>query len=353
VARPHCSRVLALACRCDLGFGIRDLTNAPGDRYRRVSVVLARVLALNLAVALAKIIFGYASGAISILSDGFHSLTDAASNVVGMVGIRAARQPPDADHPYGHRKYETVAAAAVNVFLILVIIEVLRNAFNHLTGRAPLHDIGTASFVVMLVTVAINLAVVAYESRAANRLASEVLLADAMQTRGDVWSSLTVIAALVGARMGVPILDPVAALVVAGFIAHAGYQIARATTGILSDRIVISDADLQRVVMSVPGVLGCHQIRTRGAADHVFLDLHVWLPPDMPLHDAHDLSHVVKDRLMGRYPQIADAVIHIEPPPPPDRGTIEGFDGSRPLSPADRDQPAASSEAGPRLPAKR
>src|SRR5262249_14506493 len=80
-------------------------------------------------------------------------------------------------------------------------------------------------------------------------------------------------------------------------------------------RIVISDSDLERVVMSVPGVVGCHQIRTRGAADHVFLDLHVWLPADMRLHDAHALSHVVKDRLMARYPQIADAVIHIEPPP--------------------------------------
>ena len=85
-----------------------------------------------------------------------------------------------------------------------------------------------------------------------------------MQTRGDVWTSLTVIAALVGARLGVPILDPLAAIVVAGFIGYAGYQIARATTGILSDRIVISDADLERVVMSVPGVLGCHHIRTRG-----------------------------------------------------------------------------------------
>jgi cation diffusion facilitator family transporter len=286
------------------------------DRYAAVSRVLLSVLVLNLLVAAAKIVFGYASGAISILSDGFHSLTDAASNVAGLVGVRAARQPPDQDHPYGHRKYETVAAAAVTVFLLLLVIEVIRNAFNTLTGRAEPHVITTASFVVMLVTVAVNLAVVAYESRAAERLGSEVLLADAMQTRGDVWSSLTVIGALVGARLGLPILDPLAALVVAGFIGYAGYQVARATTGILSDRIVISDADLERVVMSVPGILGCEKIRTRGSADHVFLDLHVWMPPDMRLHEAHDLSHVVKDRLMARYPQIADAVIHIEPPPP-------------------------------------
>jgi len=293
--------------------GARFLTE---DRYSAVARVLARVLVLNVAVAVAKIVFGYASGAISILSDGFHSLTDAASNVVGIVGVSAAGRPPDADHPYGHRKYETVAAAAVNAFLLLVIIEVLRNAFNHLTGRSAPPEITAVSFAVMIVTVVVNLSVVTYESRAAARLESEVLLADATQTRSDVWSSLTVIAALVGTRAGLPILDPLAALVVAGFIAYAGFQVARATTAILSDRIVIADADIEQVVRSVPGVVGCHQIRTRGAADHVFLDLHVWLPAEMQLTEAHRLSHVVKDKLMARYPQIADAVIHIEPPPP-------------------------------------
>jgi cation diffusion facilitator family transporter len=295
------------------------------------------VLALNLAVAVAKIAFGYASGAISILSDGFHSLTDGASNVVGLVGVHTARQPPDEEHPYGHRKFETVAAAAVTVFLLLVMVEVLRNAFNHLTGRTAPHEISTAAFIVMIVTVAVNLIVIAYESREATRLASEVLLADAMQTRGDVWSSVTVMFALAGARAGLPILDPLAALVVAGFIGHAGFQIARATTKILSDQVVMSEADLERVVMSVAGVVGCHQIRTRGSADHVFLDLHVWLPPEMRLSEAHRLSHVVKDRLMARYPQIADAVIHIEPPPPPEP--------SQPVSASQG--PGVRSQAGP------
>jgi cation diffusion facilitator family transporter len=272
-------------------------------------------MGMNLIVALAKIAFGYQSGAISILSDGFHSLTDTASNVVGLVGIAAARRPPDADHPYGHRKYETVAAASVTVFLVLVVVEVLRNAFNHLTGRASVPDITLASFAVMILTAALNVAVIAYESREANRLASEVLMADALQTRGDLWTSVTVIAALAGTRAGVPILDALAALVVAVFIGHAGYQVARTTTRILSDRIVISEEDIEEVVRSVPEVVGCHQIRTRGSSDHVFLDLHVWLPAHMPLTDAHALSHVVKDRLMIRYPQIVDAIIHIEPPP--------------------------------------
>jgi cation diffusion facilitator family transporter len=288
----------------------------PVDRHSAVSTVLVRVLFLNLAVALAKISYGYASGAISILSDGFHSLTDTASNVAGLIGVRAAGRPPDADHPYGHRKYETVAAASVALFLILVVIEVLRNAFNHLTGRSALPEITSSGFVVMIVTIAVNLIVIRYESSEAERLGSEVLMADAIQTRGDLWTSLTVIAALAGVRSGFALLDPIAALVVVGFISHAGYQIAMTSTRILSDRIVIAQSDLERVVMSVPGLLGCHQIRTRGTVDHVFLDLHIWLPGDMPLAEAHDLSHVVKNKLMARYPQIVDAIIHIEPPPP-------------------------------------
>jgi cation diffusion facilitator family transporter len=284
-------------------------------RYAAVARVLFRVLLLNLLVATAKIAFGYASGAISVLSDGFHSLTDAASNIVGLVGVRAAGRPPDQDHPYGHRKFETVAANIVIVFLTLIVVEVVRNAVNGFTGRTEAHDITASSFVVMIVTVGINLFVVAYESREAQRLGSEVLLADAMQTRGDVWTSVTVIAALIGARSGWRILDPLAALFVAGFIARSGYQVARATTMILSDRVVIAESDISDVVMSVRGVLGCHHIRTRGTTDHVFLDLHVWLPPTMALTEAHRISHVVKDRLITRFPQIADAVIHIEPPP--------------------------------------
>ena len=284
-------------------------------RYGAIARVLGRVLVLNLGVALAKIGFGYASGAVSVLSDGFHSLIDASSNVVGLIGIRAASQPPDADHPYGHRKFETVASGAFVGFTALVMLEVLRNAFNHLAGRAPAHEITMASFVVMIDTVAVNLIVIGYESREAKKLSSEMLAADAMQTRADVWSSLAVIAALAGTRLGWPILDPLGALVVAGFIGYGGWQIFHATTGILSDRVVMQDKDVEDVVMSVPGVLGCHHIRTRGSEDHVFLDLHVWLPAEMPLAEAHRISHVVKDRLMMRYPQIGDAIIHIEPPP--------------------------------------
>jgi cation diffusion facilitator family transporter len=167
----------------------------------------------------------------------------------------------------------------------------------------------------MIGTMLVNVIVTWYEHREGQRLSSEVLLADAMHTRSDVLTSLTVIAALAGSALGYPILDPIAALVVVLFIAYAGWEIAVSTSNVLGDRVVIAEDQLRRIVLGVPGVLGCHQIRTRGSADHVFLDLHIWMRRDMPLQEAHAKSHVVKDLLMQRFPQIADAVIHIEPPP--------------------------------------
>ena len=269
---------------------------------------------LNLLVAVAKIVLGHLTGAVSILSDGYHSLTDSASNVVALVGIAVARRPPDYNHPYGHRKYETIASLGILIFLIIVLVEVVTASVSRLRGGA-VPTVFPAGIGVMVATLIVNLAVVAYETREGRRLNSEVLLADAKHTRSDVLTSVTVLAALVGVGAGYPLLDPLAALLVAGFIGHACWEIAQNASRILSDEAVLAEADLRQAVLAVPAVIGCHQIRTRGSADHVFLDLHIWLDGDTPLSAAHATSHVVKDRLMARYPQIIDVVIHIEPSP--------------------------------------
>lgn len=265
-------------------------------------------------MAAAKIALGLASGAVSVLSDGFHSLTDTASNIVAIIGVRIAASPPDEDHPYGHRKFETMASVGILIFLLLVLREVLSAAWERYQGGdAP--TISWLTFVVMGATFSVNLAVVVYERRAGRRLHSEVLLADAHHTTSDLMTSATVIAALIGVQQGYAWLDPAAAMVVAAFIGYACWEIFQSTTGILADRIVIPEEEIRRVVSSVPEVIGSHHIRTRGSADFVFLDLHIWMRADMSLDQAHYLSHVVKDRLMERFPEIKDAIIHIEPPP--------------------------------------
>ena len=284
------------------------------DRYSAVVTVLNRVLILNVAVAFAKIGLGYHTGAVSILTDGFHSLTDSASNVVALVGVSAARKPPDENHPYGHRKYETMASIAIVVFLLLVLVQVMRAAFDRLMhGGTP--RVFPEGIALMATTLVVNVFVVIYEMRAGNRLNSEVLRADARHTRSDVMTTIAVLGALIGVWYGYPLLDPLAAFLVAGFIGHACWEIATDASRILSDEIVIAESDVRDVVNSVPEVLGCEKIRTRGSADYAFMDLHIWLDRQTPLQDAHHTSHVVKDKLIARFPQLKDVVIHIEPPP--------------------------------------
>jgi cation diffusion facilitator family transporter len=290
------------------------LTSPPdaASRSRAQMRVLRDVLLLNLGVAVSKIVFGAWSGAVSILSDGFHSLTDSASNVIAIVGVRAARQPADPSHPYGHRKFETLAAGAILIMLVVAMVQIVEASLSRLADASATR-VTALSFVVMIGTLMVNLFVVRYESRQARRLRSEVLLADSRHTWSDVLTSIAVIGALVGVWLGWPILDPLVALVVAGFIGRAGYDIARQTVDVLADRAVLDTVEVRRVVSTVPEVVGCHEIRSRGSIDHAFLDLHLWFRPDMRLDEAHRLSHEVKDRLLAAFPELQDVVIHLEP----------------------------------------
>jgi cation diffusion facilitator family transporter len=232
---------------------------------------------------------------------------------MGLVGLRASGKPPDEDHPYGHRKYETLTAAGIFVFLLFAVVEVSRAALSRLAGEAAPH-VTVFSFGVMIVTLGVNLIVVRYEGSAARELNSELLLADALHTRSDVFTSCAVLVSLAGVSLGFPMMDAAGGLVIAGFITRTGWEIARNTSRVLSDRVVLAEDAIREIVMSVPEVVGCHHIRSRGSLDYTFLDLHVWFAGDTTLYEAHRLSHVVKDRLMEKYPHIADAIIHIEPP---------------------------------------
>src|SRR4029078_1503712 len=143
------------------------------------------------------------------------------------------------------------------------------------TGAPP--RVFPAGIGLMAATLVGNLFVVQYEMREGKRLKSEVLRADAKHTRSDGLTTGAVLGALIGVSLGYPLLDPMAALLVAGFIGHACWSIAQEASRILADEIVLPEAQVRAVVQSVPEVLGCEKIRTRGSADYAFLDIHLWL----------------------------------------------------------------------------
>ena len=281
-------------------------------RDREIKKILWLVLALNLLVASAKLIYGHWTGAISMWADGLHSAFDGTSNIIGLIGMWAAAHPPDETHPYGHRKFESFAAFGISVLLFVACFQILQSSYLRL--RSPdLPQVTWISFMIMLITLSINLGVTRYERRRSIELKSEILHADSLHTLSDVYSSLSVLAGLVAIRMGFPIMDPMIALLIAGFIGRTGFKILLESSKVLSDASCVDPERIRTVVLKTPGVRSCHSIRTRGLENHVFVDCHIYVSGDMTAQKSHDLVHEIENRIKREIGEVADVVIHVEP----------------------------------------
>jgi len=285
----------------------------PKKHYSRVRWILIVILVLNWGVAIAKMVLGFATRCQSMTADGFHSLSDGASNIIGLIGIALSSKPVDEDHPYGHRKYETFFSLGIAALLFLVAISLTHEGINKI--RHPTNtEVNVLSFVVMIVTMAINYAVMKYEHSQGKKIRSDFLVADSMHTKADILTSLSVIIALIGIKLGFQIVDPIITLVIAVFIANAGIEIIRDASKVLCDTVAIIDiAKISGIVMAVKGVKECHKIRTRGRPDDIWIDLHVQVAPDMHIDNAHKVCYAVEEAIKNAIPEVSDVLVHIEP----------------------------------------
>ena len=288
-------------------------TPAESDRSTTVRAVLWWVLFANLAVAAAKLVYGLLSGALSLQADGLHSVLDSSSNVIGLVGMRIAATPPDEGHPYGHRKFETLAAMAIGILILGGLWEIGRGTVGALSGGRHEVTVGWPGFAVLAGTVVTNLVVSRVEGRYGRLLRSELLLADAGHTKSDTYATLAVLASFIPMRFGARWADPVGAAVVMVFIGRTAYLIIRGNVDVLTDAARLEPGAVRAAVLSIAGVAGAHKIRSRGPLDHIAVDLHIHIEPGLNVADAHDLTHKVKDAILARFAGVRDVVIHTEP----------------------------------------
>jgi len=289
------------------------MSTLTSTHYKKIQHVLILVLALNWAVAAAKIIYGLFTHCASMTADGFHSLADGASNIIGLVGIIFCAQPVDEDHPYGHKKYETLFALGIAALLGITAFSLAKEGIGRLfTATTP--EVDTISFVIMLCTIFVNIGVIKYESSKGKALRSDILVADSMHTRADLLTSASVIVSLIAIKSGYPVVDPIATLLIAGFIGYSGFEIIKAESGILCDAIAIQDRkQIEDIVLNVKGVRGCHKIRSRGRPDDIHLDLHIQLDPATRMDKAHDISYEIEDAIREKIPSVSDVLVHLEP----------------------------------------
>ncbi len=282
------------------------------EKARSVRRILWFILGLNVLTALAKLVYGGVTSTLTIQVDGVHSLLDGSSNVLALLAMAFAHAPPDREHPYGHGRFETLGTVAIGVMILTGGVAVGREAWASLHGHHAPHP-GWGGVLLVAGVAGMNFGISQYESSKGRELGSSLLVADAAHTRSDFYSSLVALLASVGIVTGHPGVDLPASLVVLGLILHTGFEVLRRELGVLADRVAVDPEAVSRVVRAVPGVRGCHKVRSRGGLASAFVDLHIQVDPSLSIRDAHSVGGAVKAAIRSAFSGVVDVLIHIEP----------------------------------------
>jgi cation diffusion facilitator family transporter len=283
---------------------------------RTKSGAAALSIASNSLLIAIKLAAGAITGSIAILTEAVHSLIDLAASVIAFVSVRKADEPADVDHPYGHEKVESLAAAIEGMLILIGAGIIIYEATHRLAVGAQVESLGVG-IAVMGFSVLANLLVSTVLSRQARAHESLALEGDAAHLRTDALTSAGVLAGLAIVQVtGIVAFDSITALVVAAAIVVAGLRIIRRSSGVLVDE-ALPDAELDRIEAAIaaartPEVAGYHKLRARRAGSRRYVDLHVQYRSGTSLERAHELAHQMRDEIEADVRR-AEVLIHVEP----------------------------------------
>jgi len=273
---------------------------------------------INLVLSGAKIAVGLLAPSQALLADGVHSLSDLVSDVAVLAGLRLSRRPADANHPYGHARFDTLTALSVGLMLLAAAAWIGIQAMLALRVRDSHAAIGPWPFWLALLSVPCKEWLFWITRRVGRRTGNLSLIANAWHHRSDAFTSLAAAAGLAGAAFGGPdwgFLDHLTALVLAALLVVVALRILLASAAELTDRA--SDpqthAAIAHIAASTPGVRGHHALRTRRLGGQIEMDIHIQVDPGLTVRAGHDIASEVKHRLLNGDCRVVNAVVHVEP----------------------------------------
>ena len=283
------------------------------ERGVAVRRVLRGLLVANIAVVIAKAIIGWFAGSLAVMGDAAHSSVDAVYNVLGLIVIRVAARAPDEEHPYGHRKFETLGALGICVVLAVTSFELLRSAIARLIAGGHAVQMSDLALGLLLGTLATNVFVAWYENRRGQQLSSELLIADAAHTRTDVFITIGVLIGVLLSRQGYLWVDSAVAIVIAFLIVRVAYQILQRTVPVLVDERAIPEPTIRQSAQAVEGVVSAYGIRSRGGNAGVrYAEVTIAVDPNANVAAAHAIADAVEERLKKEL-ELEEVTVHVEP----------------------------------------
>lgn len=294
-----------------------------GRETRKVALVSGLT---NLLLALAQILVGIIAGSAALVADGVHSASDLLSDVLVWFAARHAAMAPDADHPYGHGRFETAATLGLGILLTLVALGIVWNGFERLFDPARPTP-GVEALVVAAVGIAAKESLYWYTILVAKRLRSDMLRANAWHHRSDAISSVVVFVGIGGAVIGFGYMDALAAIVVGLMVVKIGWGLGQGALSELVDTALdeAQVAEAKAVIMGVDGVRSVHMLRTRRHGAEASADVHVQVAPRLSVSEGHMISQTVEDRLINQVEAITDVTVHIDPEDDEDAPTCRGL----------------------------
>ena len=283
-----------------------DRTN---EQDRKVRVVLILEGLANTAVLIAKTVVGIHTGSSAILSDALHSLTDVFNNVFAYIVSRVSASPPDQNHPYGHRKFETLAVFVLATLLSVIAIEVVIRAFERI-GNPILPS--RWGLIVMIGVLIVNILISSWENIQAKRLNSELLKADAKHTFSDVLVTIGVIFGWQIAAHGYPIFDFIFAVFVSGLVFYLAFQLFRKSIPVLVDEAAVDQEKITEAIEKIDGVVKIERLRSRNIGQETFADVVIIVRANMSTEESHKVADLIEEELYEKF-AIDDVVVHIEP----------------------------------------
>ncbi|AVF54119.1 UNVERIFIED_ORG: cation diffusion facilitator family transporter [Pseudomonas parafulva] len=273
----------------------------------RASLAVASILVVSKALA------WWLSGSVSLLAGLTDSALDAVASFLNLLAVHYALRPADDDHRFGHGKAEALAGIAQALFIGGSAVLIALQALERLRNPQPLGDtaIGIG---VMLLSLVLTVALLAVQRKVIRATGSTAVRADSLHYRSDLLLNGSILLALLLARFGWPQLDALFGLGIALYILWSALQIARESTAILMDKELPVDVseDMASRVLAIEGVLGVHDLRTRVSGNQWFVQLHIELPGQLPLHHAHGLCVQASEVIRQQYPK-ADVMVHADP----------------------------------------
>lgn len=284
------------------------MNNNP-QRDKKVQRVILIEGSVNLVVLVAKLIVGLSTGSLAIVGDAIHSLTDVVNNIVAWIVIRISSSPPDREHPYGHRKFETLAVFFLASLLVVLSFELALHAINKDDTEIENSVWGLGIMLVVLIT---NIALSTWQRNWARKLKSDILLADATHTFADVLTTIVVIVGWQLSAMGYLWLDRICALGVSFLIFGLAYSLFKRASPILVDQFALDPELLSSSILEVQGVCKVNRVRSRWIGSEKSIDLIISVDSALSTTDSHNIATNVESLIEEKY-GVSDISIHVEP----------------------------------------